>query len=63
VQGTTIEITFDHTIQNLGLPLSLVLSKFLSTFTSINTFSDLVVKNKNGVLKKWDHHLGMINYI
>lgn len=55
--GTDVEITFDHTIVNLGLPLSLVLSKFLSSFIPINTFVEVSVKNvtKNGIVKKWNH--------
>ncbi|MDR0632316.1 MAG: type VI secretion system baseplate subunit TssF [Holosporaceae bacterium] len=65
VRGTNIQITFDDTIQNLGLPLSLVLSKFLSSYTSINTFTDIFVKNtaKNGILKEWKQQFGIKNYL
>ncbi|MDR2781218.1 MAG: type VI secretion system baseplate subunit TssF [Holosporaceae bacterium] len=65
VRGANIEITFDDSIQNLGLPLSLVLSKFLSSYTSINTFTDVIVKNisKNGVLKEWKQQFGIQNYL
>ncbi|MDR1983102.1 MAG: type VI secretion system baseplate subunit TssF [Holosporaceae bacterium] len=65
VRGADIEITFDDRIQNLGLPLSLVLSKFLSSYTSINTFTDVIVKNtsKNGILKKWKQQFGIKNYL
>jgi type VI secretion system protein ImpG len=65
VRGTNIEITFDDSIQNLGLPLSLVLAKFLSSYTSINTFTDVIVKNiaKNGVLKEWKQQFGVQTYL
>jgi len=65
MRGTNIEITFDDTVSNLGLPLSLVLSKFLSSYTSINTFTDVSVKNTagNGILKKWKHQFGIKNYL
>ncbi|MDR2646289.1 MAG: type VI secretion system baseplate subunit TssF [Holosporaceae bacterium] len=65
VRGVDIEITFDDSIQNMGLPLSLALSRFLSSFTSINTFTDVIVKNtaKNGILKKWKHQFGIKNYL
>jgi type VI secretion system protein ImpG len=65
VQGTDIEITFDDSIQNLGLPLSLALSKFLSSYTSINTFTDVAVKNisRNGILKKWKQQFGVKKYL
>ncbi|MDR2157827.1 MAG: type VI secretion system baseplate subunit TssF [Holosporaceae bacterium] len=65
VQGTDIEITFDDAVPNLGLPLSLALSKFLSSYASINTFTDVSVKNisKNGILKKWKQQFGMKNYL
>jgi type VI secretion system protein ImpG len=61
VRGTNVEITFDESISNLGLPLSMVISKFLSTYASINTFSEVSVKNtsKNGVLKKWPQNFGI----
>ncbi|MDR0677490.1 MAG: type VI secretion system baseplate subunit TssF [Holosporaceae bacterium] len=65
VRGTRIEITFDDTIQNLGLPLSLVLSKFLASYNSISTFTDVEVKSiiKNGIIKKWNHQVGIKNYL
>jgi type VI secretion system protein ImpG len=65
VRGTNIEITFDDSVQNLGLPLSLVLAKFLSSYTSINTFTDVIVKNiaKNGVLKEWKQQFGVQHYL
>jgi type VI secretion system protein ImpG len=65
IQGSNIEITFDDTIFNLGLPLSLILSKFLSSYTSINTFTDVSVKNisRNGILKKWNQKFGIKNYL
>ncbi|MDR2107361.1 MAG: type VI secretion system baseplate subunit TssF [Holosporaceae bacterium] len=65
VRGAEIEITFDDTIPNMGLPLSLVLSKFLSSYTSINTFTDVIVKNTttNGIVKKWKQQFGIKNYL
>ncbi|MDR2067773.1 MAG: type VI secretion system baseplate subunit TssF [Holosporaceae bacterium] len=65
VQGSEIEITFDDTISNLGVPLSLILAKFLSSYTSINTFTEVSVKNisRNGVLKKWGTQFGIKNYL
>ncbi|MDR3155501.1 MAG: type VI secretion system baseplate subunit TssF [Holosporaceae bacterium] len=65
VPGTDVEITFDASIQNLGLPLSLIISKFLASYTSINTFTEVTVKNVayNRILKKWNHYLGIRNYL
>ena len=63
VRGTEIGITFDNSIENLGLPLSLVLSKFLSSYTTPNTFVDVVVKSKDKVVKKWEQQFGIQNYL
>ncbi|MDR1561394.1 MAG: type VI secretion system baseplate subunit TssF [Holosporaceae bacterium] len=65
IRGANVEITFDDTISNLGLPLSMVLSKFLSSHTTINTFTDISVKNtsRNGILKKWNQRFGIKNYL
>ena len=65
VRGSCIDITFDETLSNLGLPLSLVVSKFLTEYTSINTFTEVSVKNlsRNGILKKWDYNFGNKNYL
>ena len=63
VRGTEIGITFDNSIENLGLPLSLVLSKFLSSYTTLNTFVDVVVKSKDKVVKKWEQQFGIQNYL
>ncbi|MDR3179953.1 MAG: type VI secretion system baseplate subunit TssF [Holosporaceae bacterium] len=65
VRGSSIEILFDEYIFNMGLPLSMVIAKFLSTYTSINTFTEVSVKNvsKNGVVKRWDQHFGSKNYL
>ena len=65
VRGSCVDITFDETITNLGLPLSLVISKFLTMYTSINTFTEVSVRNstRNGVLKKWDHNFGNKMYL
>jgi type VI secretion system protein ImpG len=64
-RGSEIEITFDDTIQNLGLPLSWALSRFLSSYSSINTFTNVSVKNtsRNGVLKKWKQQFGIKSYL
>jgi type VI secretion system protein ImpG len=65
IPGTDVEIIFDASVSNLGLPLSLVISKFLTSYTSINTFTEVTVKNvsHNGILKKWNHYLGIKNYL
>jgi type VI secretion system protein ImpG len=62
-RGSCIEIVFDESIPNFGLPLSMIISKFLSSYTSINTFVEVCVKNtlKNGILKKWDQSFGIRN--
>ncbi len=64
-RGTNVEISFDESIANLGLPLSLIISKFLSSYTSINTFVEVSVKNtsKNRELRKWKHNFGSTNYL
>ncbi|MDR2794906.1 MAG: type VI secretion system baseplate subunit TssF [Holosporaceae bacterium] len=65
VRGSSIEILFDEYISNMGLPLSMIIAKFLSTYTSINTFTEVSVKNvsKSGVVKRWDQHFGVRNYL
>ncbi|MBR1734158.1 MAG: type VI secretion system baseplate subunit TssF [Alphaproteobacteria bacterium] len=65
VQGSCIDITFDETLSNLGLPLSLVISKFLTTYTSINTFTEVVVKNisRDEIIKKWEPNFGSKAYL
>ncbi|MDR1551201.1 MAG: type VI secretion system baseplate subunit TssF [Holosporaceae bacterium] len=65
VRGTNIEITFNDSIPNLGLPLSLVLSRFLSSYTLINTFTDVSVVNtsRNGILREWKQRFGIRNYL
>lgn len=53
--GYDVNITFDQDIQNLGLPLSCVLSKFFEMYVGINNFCRVNVLNtrKHGILKKW----------
>lgn len=65
VRGTSVDITFDETLSNLGLPLSLVISKFLASYTTINTFTEVNVRNlaRSGVLKTWDHNFGNKFYL
>lgn len=63
VNGTNIEIHFDENLYNKGLPLSLVISKFLSSYTAINTFTDVTVKNQNGMLRKWETQFGNKKYL
>ncbi len=63
VNGTNIEIHFDDNLYNKGLPLSLVISKFLSSYTAINTFTDITVKNQNGTLRKWETQFGNKKYL
>lgn len=64
-RGTCVDILFDESIPNLGLPLSLIVSKFLSSYTSINTFVEVSTKNtsKNGILKKWNQNFGTKSYL
>lgn len=61
--GADIQITFDENLYNKGLPLSLVISKFLSSYTTINTFADIYVKSQSGVLKKWETQFGTKPYL
>ena len=63
IRGAEIEITFDEALYNLGIPLSLVLAKFLSSYTTINTFTDVTVKARNKVLRKWEQQFGIQNYL
>lgn len=63
IHGTNIEIHFDDNLYNKGLPLSLVISKFLSCYTGINTFTDVSVKSQMGMLRKWEMQLGSRNYL
>lgn len=65
VRGSCVEITFDESIFNLGIPLSLVISKFLSSYTTVNTFTEVCVKNteRNEILKTWDQTFGIKNYL
>jgi type VI secretion system protein ImpG len=65
VRGTNIEMTFDDSVSNLGLPLSLVLSKFLSAYASINAFTDVSVKNvsKNEIVKEWKQQFGIRSFL
>ena len=63
INGTNIEINFDDNLYNKGLPLSLVISKFLSCYTCINTFTDVCVKSQNGILRKWETQFGSRNYL
>ncbi len=63
INGTDITIEFDESLYNKGIPLSLIISKFLSTYTSINTFVDVNVKNKEGKLCSWETQLGKKKYL
>ena len=63
VNGTNIEINFDDNLYNKGLPLSMVISKFLSCYTTINTFTDVCVRSQNGILRKWETQFGNKNYL
>ncbi|MDR2267868.1 MAG: type VI secretion system baseplate subunit TssF, partial [Holosporaceae bacterium] len=50
-RGSHVEMLFDETLSNCGIPLSMVVAKFLSTYASINTFTEVCVKNtaRNGI--------------
>lgn len=65
IHGTGIDITFDETVSNMGMPLSLVISKFLTTYTTLNTFIEVSVRStsNNAVLKVWDHNFGNQAYV
>lgn len=63
LNGINIEMNFDDKLYNKGLPLSLIISRFLSSYTTINTFTDVYVKSQNGILKKWETQFGMKNYL
>ena len=65
IRGSNIEITFDDSLSNQGLPLSMVFSKFLTSFTSINTFTEVTVKNvsKGNILRKWKSQFGNKSYL
>lgn len=65
VRGACVDIIFDETISNLGLPLSLIISQFLTAYTSINTFTEVSVRNtaRNGVLRKWNYNFGNKTYL
>ncbi len=64
VNGTDISITFDNGLYNKGIPLSLILSRFLSTYTTINTFVDVNVRTQEGgLLHQWETQFGKKNYL
>jgi len=63
VSGTNIEMHFDDNLYNKGVPLSLVISRFLSSYTAVNTFVDVTVKNQNGMLRKWETQFGNKKYL
>lgn len=63
INGTEICLNFDNQLHNCGLPLSLIVSKFLATYTTINTFSEVSVKTQNGLVKKWAKQTGIKNYL
>ncbi|MDR1362362.1 MAG: type VI secretion system baseplate subunit TssF [Holosporaceae bacterium] len=64
-RGSHVEMLFDERLSNNGIPLSMIVAKFLATYASINTFVEVSVKNtvRNGILKTWNHHWGTQNYL
>ena len=65
VPGVEVNLTFEENLANLGLPLSLAISQFLSMYTTINTYTDVIVKNtnKNRVVRTWARQFGNKNYL
>lgn len=63
IRGTTISVEFDSTLQNKGIPLSLILSNFFSVYTEINSYVELITKIDNGREKRWPIKFGMHNYL
>jgi len=63
VHGSDVTINFDEKLYNRGLPLSLVISKFLATHATVNTFVDVHIKSEEGILKTWATHFGTIPYL
>ena len=63
IRGTSININFDNSAPSNGMLLSYILSNLLSTYTSINTFTELVTLTKDMGEKKWGMNLGLHNYL
>ena len=63
IRGTTISIEFDDSIQNRGIPLSLILANFFSAYTGINSYVELITKIENFREKKWPIKFGTHNYL
>ena len=63
VHGSDITITVDDKLYNRGIPLSLIISKFLSTHASVNTFVDVHLKSHEGILKTWSTQFGNTPYL
>ena len=64
-RGMNVEITFNDELVNRGLPLSFVIANFLASYTTINTFVDVIVMNTawNRSLRTWTHQLGNREYL
>ena len=65
VHGTDVELIFDDSLANYGLPLSLVISKFLSMYTTINTYCDVQVcrDEDDKVIRTWQRQFGLKHYL
>ena len=63
LHGSDITITVDDKLYNRGIPLSLIISKFLSTHASVNTFVDVHLKSHEGILKTWSTQFGNTPYL
>lgn len=63
VRGNRINIEFDSSLLNSGIPLSLILSNFFSVYCSINTYTELTTSINGKVRKVWPINLGLQNYL
>ena len=63
IRGTNINIIFDNLAPSNGMLLSYILSNLLATYTSINTFTELITTTKDMGDKKWGMNVGLHNYL
>lgn len=63
IRGTGIEIDFDNSVSNLGIPLSLILSNFFEVYCHINTYTELTTLVNGKRIKTWPIKIGLHNYL
>lgn len=63
IRGTNINIIFDNLAPSNGMLLSYILSNLLATYTSVNTFTELITTTKDMGDKKWGMNVGLHNYL